>query len=212
MKKPAGNKIRLGIFVSASFALFIAGIYFIGQRQQLFNSTFHISGIFKDIDGLQVGNNVRYSGINIGVVGNIQQITDSTVEVDMVINERTRKFIKKNAKAIIGSDGLMGSKIISIIPGIPGARELANNDVIETTIPVSMDDILLKVKITADNAADLTGDLSAIVRNIRVGKGQSVNYLWIQHSLRPWIRRWLILNKAQVVSNKIWMRQATAFF
>ena len=191
MKKPTGSKMRLGIFVSASVTLFIVGIYFIGQRQQLFNSTFHVSGIFKDIGGLQVGNNVRFSGINVGVVGDIQQITDSTVKVDMVINEHTRKFIKKNAKAIIGSDGLMGSKIVSVIPGVPGAQKLANNDVIETTIPVSMDDILLKVKETADNAADLTGDLSAIVKNIRGGKG-TIGKLFMDTSFAQNIDKTLI--------------------
>src|SRR5436305_776618 len=105
MQNTTGNKIRLGIFLSVGIGLFIVGIYFIGQRQQLFHDTFHISGIFKDISGLQVGNNVRFSGINVGVIESIQQVTDSTVKVDMMIDEKTRKFIKKNAKATIGSDG-----------------------------------------------------------------------------------------------------------
>lgn len=171
MKKTTGNKIRLGIFVSVSIILFIAGIYFIGRRQQLFSRTFHVSGIFKDISGLQVGNNVRFSGINVGVIENIQQITDSTVIVDMLIDEHTRKFIKKNAKAIIGSDGLMGNKILLIIPGVPGKQEIADNDIIETTRPVNLDDILLKIKEASDNAANITGDLSVIMENIREGKG-----------------------------------------
>ena len=171
MRKAMGNKIRLGIFVSISITLFIVGIYFIGQKQQLFNSTFHISGIFKDISGLQVGNNIRFSGINVGIVENIQQITDSTVRVDMSIDDNTRMFIKKNAKAIIGSDGLMGNKIVLIIPGTTGKQQISDNDIIETTRPVSMDDILLKIKVTSDNAADITGGLSAIIGNIREGKG-----------------------------------------
>jgi phospholipid/cholesterol/gamma-HCH transport system substrate-binding protein len=171
MKKQTGNKMRLGIFVSITMTLFIAGIYFIGQRQQLFGSTFHISGVFKDISGLQVGNNVRFSGINIGVIDDIEQITDSTVQVGMLINEDTRRFMKKNAKAIIGSDGLMGNKIVVIIPGKAGQQQLSNNDVIETTRPVSMDDILLKVKATSDNTASITGDLAVIIGNIREGKG-----------------------------------------
>lgn len=171
MKKTTGNKIRLGIFVSIGITLFIVGIYFIGQKQQLFNRTFTVSGIFKDISGLQVGNNVRFSGINVGIIGDIQQITDSTVKVDMLIDEHTRKFIKKNAKAIIGSDGLMGNKIVLIIPGTICKKQLSNNDTIETTRPVSMDDILFKVKLTSDNAANITSDLSAIIENIRAGKG-----------------------------------------
>jgi phospholipid/cholesterol/gamma-HCH transport system substrate-binding protein len=171
MKKAAGSKIKLGLFVSISMALFIIGIYFIGQRQQLFGSTFRVSGIFKDINGLEIGNNVRFSGINVGVVEDIQQITDSTVKVDMIINEHSRKFIKINAKAIIGSDGLMGNKIVVIIPGTSGKKELSDNDVIETARAISMDDIMLKIKVTADNAAIITGDIAAVMQNIRAGRG-----------------------------------------
>jgi phospholipid/cholesterol/gamma-HCH transport system substrate-binding protein len=171
MQKSTSNKMKLGIFVTVSVTLFIVGIYLIGQRQQLFSSTFQVSGIFKDIGGLQIGNNVRFSGINVGIIDDIQQITDSTVKVDMLINEHSRKFMKKNAKAIIGSDGLMGNKIVLIIPGSPGKPALSNNDIIETTQPVTMDDILVKIKVSSDNAANITDNLSAITQNIRDGKG-----------------------------------------
>lgn len=131
MKMAAGNKLRLGILVSIGIIFFIVAIYYVGQRQQLFNKTFHISGIFKDISGLQVGNNVRFSGINVGIIESIDQITDSTVSVDMMIVESTRKFIKKDAKAIIGSDGLMGSRIVLILPGTSNTKVIADHDIIE---------------------------------------------------------------------------------
>ncbi|HET7819659.1 MAG TPA: MlaD family protein, partial [Bacteroidia bacterium] len=163
--------IKLGIFVSISILFFIAGIYFIGQRQQLFSNTFVISGIFNDISGLQVGNNVRLAGINVGIVEDIRQITDSTVKVDMVIDDQSRKFIKKDAKAIIRSDGLMGNKIVLILPGETSRQQVSNNDILQTTVPVNMDDILMKIKITSDNAANITQDFSIILQNIRAGKG-----------------------------------------
>ena len=171
MKLKTGNTIRLGIFVSAGIFLFILGIYYIGQRRQLFNSKFKVTAIFKDIGGLQVGNNVRFSGINVGIVDMIQQITDSSVQVDMYINERTRKFIKKNASAIIGSDGLMGNKLVTISPGFGTMHEITNNDTIATEVPTTIDDILKKVKVTSDNVADITDDLAAMTDNIRQGKG-----------------------------------------
>ena len=40
----------------------LAGIYFVGKRQQLFSNTFRISCIFRDVNGLQVGSNVRFAG------------------------------------------------------------------------------------------------------------------------------------------------------
>ena len=171
MKKTTGERTRLGIFVIVSLTLFVACIYFIGQKRQLFSTTFRISGIFKDIGGLQVGNSIRFSGINVGIVSDIEQITDSTVNVSMSINDHTRKYIKRNAQAVIGTDGLMGNKLVLIVPGTPQERAIQNNDTIATTRPVSMDDIMIKVKETSDNAAYITGDLAVVMHNIRMGKG-----------------------------------------
>lgn len=171
MQNTTGNKIKLGIFVSTGIVLLIIGIYFIGQQKQLFGSTFRLSGIFKDISGLQIGNNVRFSGINVGVIDEITQITDSTVKVDMVINKSTQPFLKKSAKALIGSDGLMGNKIMIIVPGGTSRQVVRNNDILETVRAINMDDILLKLKITSDNSASITSDLAAIMQNIRAGNG-----------------------------------------
>jgi phospholipid/cholesterol/gamma-HCH transport system substrate-binding protein len=171
MQQANQNKIRLGIFVSFGMSLFIAAIYFIGQRQQMYSDTFHISGIFKDISGLQVGNNIRFSGINVGIIDNIEQITDTSVRVDMTIEERTRKFIKKNSKAMIGSDGLMGNKIVVISPGASGEKRLEEGDTLRTAQPISIDDIMLNLKITTENTANITDDFAVIIRNIRNGKG-----------------------------------------
>ncbi|HLP12741.1 MAG TPA: MlaD family protein [Flavobacteriales bacterium] len=171
MKKNTGNNIRLGLFVVITLVLLMVGIYFIGQRQHMFSKTFKLSAVFKDIGGLQEGNNVRFSGINVGVVDNIEQITDSTVKIDMLIEEDTRKFIKKDAHARIGSDGLMGNKIITISPGTGGAAVVADNDYLKTVIPVSYDDVLEKLKLTSENSAKITSDLAAITGTIREGEG-----------------------------------------
>lgn len=171
MKKNGGKRLVLGIFVVVGLFFFVVGIYFIGKKQQLFNDTFRISGFFKDVRGLQVGDNVRLAGINVGVVDNITIITDTTVKVDMLIDAETRRFIRKNSSAIIGTDGLMGNKILSLTPGTSDVAVVDNNDFIKTSSPISMDDILVKLKVTGDNAASITGDLAVIMTNIRKGKG-----------------------------------------
>lgn len=171
MKKNTNNRIRLGVFVSIGVTLFIIGIYFIGSRQHLFSDTFKISGIFKDVSGLQIGNNVRFSGINIGTVSNIEIVTDTTVRVDMIIERHTQKFIKKDAKAIIGSEGLMGNKVLVITPGTSELQPIGDNEFLETTMPVSFDDILANLKVTTDNASLITDDLATIMGGIRSGKG-----------------------------------------
>lgn len=171
MQKHNEHTMRLGIFVSIGLALFIIGIYFIGDKQQLFNKTFQISGVFKDVSGLQVGNNVRFSGINIGVIESIEIVSDSAVMVNFNIDDKARKYIKKDAKITIGSDGLMGNKVAIIIPGAKSKIEIQNNDIIVAAVPVSMDEILYNLKVTSSNAAYITDDLGAVMNNIRNGKG-----------------------------------------
>ncbi len=171
MENTTGSRVKLGIFVCAGLAILIAAIYFIGQRRQLFTGTFQISGVFKDINGLQVGNSVRFSGITVGTVESIEQHNDSAVMVKMIIEEKSRRYMKKDVRATIGSDGLMGNKIITIIPGTTHKKQLEDNDVIATAQPVSMDEIMENIKVSTDNFAVITADMSAIVSDIRAGKG-----------------------------------------
>ena len=182
MKKNTSNKIKLGIFTSLGILLLILAIYFIGERQQLFRSTFHLTGVFKDVAGLQAGSNVRFSGVNVGTVDNIRIVSDTSVKVEILVDESTRKFIKKDALASIGSEGLMGNKILIIIPGTGGKKEIENNDMVETVQPIDMDDVMLSLKKTIDNASNITTNLSSITGNIQSGKG-TIGRLLMDHSL-----------------------------
>jgi phospholipid/cholesterol/gamma-HCH transport system substrate-binding protein len=171
MKKDAGSTIKLGVFISLGVAVLILGIYFIGEKQQIFKRTFRVSGVFRDVAGLQEGNNVRFSGINVGTVDNIRIASDSSVRVEILIGEGTRQFIKKDAVASIGSEGLMGNKILVITPGTGGQAEIENNDSVRTVQPINLDDLFTSLKTTIDNTNDITNDLARITGNIQAGKG-----------------------------------------
>lgn len=171
MKNEAINKIRLGIFISAGIILFIAGVFYIGERQHLFGSTIRLKFICADVSGLQVGNNVRFSGIDVGTVSSVEITSDTTIEVEMLIERRVRKFIKKNAQASIGSEGLMGDKVVNISEGGSDQKPVENGDFLACVEGNNIDQIMNKAKIVAQNAAQITGDIAAITDNIREGKG-----------------------------------------
>lgn len=171
MKISAVNKIKLGIFISLGVTVLILAIYFIGENQQMFRSTFRLSGVFRDVAGLQAGNNVRLSGINVGTIDNVNIISDSSVRVIILVDESTRKFIKKDAVGSIGSEGLMGNKVLIINPGTGGKAPVENDDVIATTQPIEIDEILKSIKTSIDHTSDITSDLSVITNNIQSGKG-----------------------------------------
>ena len=171
MKKNTSYKVRLGIFISLGMAVFIAGIYFIGERQQMFRNTFRISGVFKDVSGLQPGNNVRLSGINVGTVEDISIVSDTSIRVEIIVDENTRKFIKKDAVAGIGSEGLMGNKVIVLNPGY--RREKGNREQrYRSDRPTSQHGRHYGViKTTIDNTSTITSSLSKITNNIQSGRG-----------------------------------------
>ena len=117
MRKESGFSWKLGVFVTLGLVLFISTIYFVGKQKNIFGNTFHLNAKFKTVNGLKVGNNVRFSGINIGNVNEVELLTDTSVMVDLVIRKKYQEFIKSDARASIGSDGLMGDKVLTISPG-----------------------------------------------------------------------------------------------
>jgi len=207
MKKNTTNKMKLGIFISLGIAVFILAIYFIGEKQQLFRSTFRLSGVFKDVAGLQAGNNVRLSGINVGTIDNVTIISDTSVRVVILVDENTRKFIKKDAVASIGSEGLMGNKVLIINPGTGRKEIIEDNDTIATTQPTEIDEIMKSLKTTIDNTSSITGDLAKIATNIESGKG-TIGRLMMDKSWRQNIETTILNLKEGSVGFRVFMDKA----
>jgi phospholipid/cholesterol/gamma-HCH transport system substrate-binding protein len=171
MQKESGLKWKLGMFVTIALVLLVATLFFLGKQKNLFGSVFHIKSVFNNVSGLKMGNNVRFGGINVGTVDGIYLITDTSVMVDMVIQENVHKFIKKDASAGIGSEGLMGDKVVVITPGGNGQQLVSENEILVSRAPVETDQILSSLKTSADNAAIITHDLASISSKINNGHG-----------------------------------------
>jgi len=172
MKTTEAQKVRLGIFVIIGTLLFVTAVYFIGQRQNMFEKTFTLSAYFQNVNGLQKGNNVRYSGIDIGTVKDISMLNDSIIKVEMAIEEKIITHIKTDAIAAIGSDGLVGNMIINIVPGKKSsAPVIKNGDTIESYSKIGADDILSTLGSSTENIAILSSDLLKITNAMIEGKG-----------------------------------------
>ncbi|WP_264550213.1 MlaD family protein [Flavobacterium sp. N2820] len=171
MEKTDAQKIRLGLFVIIGSLFFLAAIYFVGNKQNMFGNTSNLKAVFVNVSGLQVGNNVRYAGIDIGTVKSIEMINDTTINVAMSIEDKMLTHIKKDAIATIGSDGLVGNMIVNIIPGKGNAQAVVAGDVLQSYSRASTDEMLKTLDVTNKNAALLTADLLKITNEINQGKG-----------------------------------------
>lgn len=173
MAKDAFKNIRLGIFVIVATLFLITALYLVGDKQNLFGNTFTVSAEFYDVNGLMPGHNVRLSGIDVGTVQKVEIVSDSSVRVTMIIEERVRQFIRKNAVVSIGTDGLMGNKLVNINAGAGFAEEIEEGDILQARAPVDTDQMIRTLNETNENMQVITANLRIITDRFN-----SENTLW----------------------------------
>lgn len=171
MTKDNGFTWKLGMFVTIGMLAFILTIYFVGKQKNMFGSTFLLKSHFKNVSGLKIGNNVRFSGINVGTVDAIELITDSSVVVDLLIENDVKSFIKTDAKASISSDGLMGDKVLIISSGTSVKESVKNNDILASKSAIEIEDLMKSMKKSLDNVALISEDLAQFSHKVNNSKG-----------------------------------------
>lgn len=172
MKSNSGQNLKLGIFIISGLIIFTLGVYFIGNKQNLFGDSIMVNSVFNNVNGLQPGNNVRYSGVNVGTVKEIKFLNDTAICVNMLISRESGNLIKYSSLTTINSDGLVGSMVLNILPtnNVP-SRTLQEGDTLESFSQVATADMLNTLKRTNENAALLTEDLLKITNSINAGEG-----------------------------------------
>ena len=164
-------KIRLGLFVAGGLAIFVLAVFIIGKQKNLFNPVYTLSSTFSNVSGLQVGNNIRFSGINIGTVDKINIVNDSTVKVMMTIKKEVKQFIKSDSEVTIGSEGLIGDKLLTISQGGSNSPLAQAGQQLTSKEPVETDAIMSSIKVTANNAEVISYELAEIMTKINGGNG-----------------------------------------
>ncbi len=171
MNISVAQKIKTGLFVSISLLLLIFLVFLIGKQKNMFAETFAVYANFKNISGVKEGNYVRFAGINVGNVDNIRIINDTTVKISLFLKKSIRPYIKTDATASIGSDGLMGDKLILIAHGSDSSELVKDGGALRTADPVDIDKMIRNFTKIAENAEMLTGSLAGVVDKINSGKG-----------------------------------------
>ena len=171
------KQIVVGIFISLGFVILIVTILTLGKQKDSFVKSFVVSTIFNDVGGLLAGGNVWFSGVKVGTVKKISFYGDSKVLVTMNIQEDAQSHIHKDAKAKIGSDGLIGSKIVIIYDGNPSLPQIGENDMLQTEKALSTVDMLATLQENNKNIVEITNRFKHISRGIDSGNGTIANLL-----------------------------------
>ena len=165
------RKAVVGLFILVGLVIFIVAIFTLGSQKKVFVKSISVNVVFDDIEGLKTGNNVWYSGVKVGTIKKIQFFGSSQVQVFMNIEEETHRYIHKDAKASISSDGLIGNKIIVLTSGSSSFPFVEDGDRLQVDKTLSTDEIMKTLQVNNKNLVDITSNFKLLAKNLVDGKG-----------------------------------------
>lgn len=159
MQEQTVNFVKLGLFVLAGFVLVIFTLYLLGKNQSLFGSDLEIKAQFRAVNGLVKGNNVRYAGIEVGTVRQVELLNDTVVEVTMSLEKKMNTRIRSNALASLGTDGLIGNRVVNIVPGNGNAPFVQGGDMLRSRDEIETEEMLQTLHHTNRNMAVISDEI-----------------------------------------------------
>lgn len=163
--------VIIGIFILLGIVILVVTIFTLGGQQKTFVRSFTINAVFKDVGGLQDGGNIWFSGVKVGTIKKISFYGDSQVQVAMSIELNAQSHIHKDAKAKIGSDGLIGNKIVIIYGGTASMPQVEKDDFLSVETAISTDDMLATLQENNKNLLEITKNFKSISKKIDTGQG-----------------------------------------
>lgn len=158
-QRPAGNSVRLGLFVALGLGCLLAVLVLMGGQQNLFDRGLTVQADFRNVSGLLAGSNVRLGGLTVGTVKDVNTLNDSTVRVIMRLNRDVQAFVRRNAVASVGTDGLVGNTVVNLTARAAPAPPVAAGDRLRTTNPANIDAMLSTLDASNKNLVVITQSL-----------------------------------------------------
>ena len=171
MKNNTTDNIKLGLFVLASLFFLILLLYMIGKNSNMFGSNYILKARFENVQGLKAGNNIRYAGIDVGTVKSVYIINDTVMEVKMIIDKKAKKIIKKNSLVYIGTDGLVGNKVVNIFSVKTDAPFAEENDILPSKKPIDTDEMMRTLNKTNNQVSKIAENFSITINKLNESKG-----------------------------------------
>lgn len=163
--------VIVGIFIFLGLAIFIITVLTLGSQKKTFGDSIRLKSFFDNVNGLQNGNNIWFSGVKVGTVKKITLMGNGKVEVDMNVEQKSARFIKKDAMAKLSTDGLIGNKIVEIYGGTLQSPQISQGDTLSGEKLLSTDEMMNTLSKNNDNILAITNDLKVITSGITKGKG-----------------------------------------
>lgn len=165
------KRLAVGIFIFAGLVILVTGVLAIGGQRKAFVKTFTLRSVFSDVQGLQSGNNVWLAGMKVGTVKKVAFYGSTGIEVIMNIEQQALSHIRKDAHVRVSTDGLVGSKIVVIEGGSPGAPAITTGDELPSEQVAGTRELLTTLQTSNANLLEITGNLRTVSGKLAAGEG-----------------------------------------
>jgi len=170
-ESPNRRAVIVGVFVLLGILFFVGGILMIGNLHETFKNKMEVVSLFDDVNGLQKGNNVWFSGVKIGTVSSLHFYGKSQVEVRLKIETKAQQYIRRDAMVKISSDGIIGNKILIIYGGTSTVPEIQEGDTLGVEKTFSTEDMINTLQENNKNFLSITNDFKVISKSLAAGEG-----------------------------------------
>ncbi len=172
MKKTSLSRARVGFLIFVGVLAFTVGIFFVGEKSQLFSRAFYVRVNFANVEGVKPGAAVMLSGYNVGTVTDIRLTPKAdSIRLLLRIDYDVRNFIKTDSKAEIKQEGLVGNKFISVSIGSPKAENLPDYGFIYGVPPFALSSVADNFISIADTVKLVANELNILLHRMNTGGG-----------------------------------------
>jgi phospholipid/cholesterol/gamma-HCH transport system substrate-binding protein len=165
------KRMAVGLFISVGLLILIGAVFTIGGQHKAFTKSIRLHIIFDNVQGLQTGNNIWLSGMKVGTVKSIDFYGNSQVAVVLNVEKKAQPHIRKDSKARISTDGLIGNKIIVIDAGSDDSPVIADNDSLHTEHVSGPAELMSTLQASNSNLLEITGNLKTISKKLTESQG-----------------------------------------
>jgi phospholipid/cholesterol/gamma-HCH transport system substrate-binding protein len=162
-------ELKVGVFVTVLLAAGFGVVLLLGMQRQVFEERVRLHATFDDVAGLRLGAPVWLSGVGVGRVTRIafaRATGRDRVRVDLEIARRDLDRVRTDSVARIGSQGLLGDKIVEIAVGSPAAAAVPAGGDVMTEQPADFDKILAQVSDVLEKGQAVARDAATTMHAI----------------------------------------------
>jgi phospholipid/cholesterol/gamma-HCH transport system substrate-binding protein len=185
-----GRELKVGLFAFIGITILGVIVFLIGDERRLFSRHISYDTSFSDVQGLKVGAQVRMDGIDVGNVTEVEHsenLGDPRIHVRISIVRSEALRLKADAYAKVANKGLLGDKLLELVPGSGALRSL-NEPQIRGQDPTDFSNLFNEVGSIAQKTDSVLGNLDRVAKGL-ADDNLSQDLKSSMHSIREILRQ-----------------------